>query len=78
MNINFAYVGPNNILSSCNLGSNAAEWDVNFAKPIAYRRQDAFPAQGDILEAYHSILPEEVVDFGQLNVDEHFEPDGFR
>ena len=56
----------------------AAEWDANVAKLISHRGQDTLPAQEVLLEAYYSLLPNEVMIFAQLKVDESFEPEGFR
>ena len=56
----------------------AAEWDANVAKLISYRGQDTLLAQEDLLKAYYSLLPNEVMTFAQLKVDESFEPEGFR
>ena len=55
-----------------------AEWDSNVATLIAYRGSDTLPAQEDLLEAYYSILPAEVMTFAQIKIDESFEPEGFR
>ena len=56
----------------------AAEWDSNLAKLISHRNSDTLLALEDLPEAYRNIPPNDALPFAQLQIDESFEPDGFK